>query len=49
MKPDNVFLTANNEVRLGDFGIAKVLDPAKSFATTMKGTPDYVAPELLTE
>ncbi|KAA6324330.1 MAG: hypothetical protein EZS28_054201, partial [Streblomastix strix] len=48
-KPENVFLTQDLEVRVGDFGISKVLDAQLSFAKTMIGTMRYVSPELLQE
>ncbi|KAA6385131.1 MAG: putative NEK protein kinase [Streblomastix strix] len=48
MKPENIFLTKNRkEIRLGDFGISKVLDSEKSFTKTMSMTPEYASPELL--
>ncbi|KAA6396511.1 MAG: putative CAMK family protein kinase, partial [Streblomastix strix] len=49
LKPENVFLTEDMEVRVGDFGISKVLDAQLSFALSMKGTLRYVSPELLLE
>jgi NIMA (never in mitosis gene a)-related kinase len=37
----------NNVVKLGDFGIAKVLGNTKSFAKTVVGTPYYLSPEII--
>ena len=34
-------------IRLGDFGIARLLDNTRDKAHTMVGTPYYLAPELL--
>jgi serine/threonine protein kinase len=45
LKPQNIFLK-NGRIRLGDFGIAKVLDSTKDFADTLIGTPYFMSPEL---
>jgi non-specific serine/threonine protein kinase/NIMA (never in mitosis gene a)-related kinase len=45
LKTQNIFLK-NERVKLGDFGIAKVLDGTKDFANTCIGTPYYMSPEL---
>lgn len=45
LKTQNVFLK-NSRVRLGDFGIAKVLDSTRDLANTCIGTPYYMSPEL---
>ena len=47
LKTANVFLTARNLVKVGDFGIAKVLEANGSLARTAVGTPYYLAPELV--
>ncbi|KAF5320548.1 hypothetical protein D9611_010681 [Ephemerocybe angulata] len=48
LKPDNVFLDEQNNVKLGDFGLSKALAQA-SFANTYVGTPYYMSPELMQE
>lgn len=46
LKSQNIFLTKNNEVKIGDFGISKVLENTKEFAKTSLGTPYYLSPEI---
>lgn len=45
LKPANVFLDGNDNVKLGDFGLARVLQHDTSFAKTFVGTPYYMSPE----
>eukprot|EP00930_Biecheleria_cincta_P035397 TRINITY_DN24348_c0_g2_i1.p1 TRINITY_DN24348_c0_g2~~TRINITY_DN24348_c0_g2_i1.p1 ORF type:complete len:839 (-),score=217.47 TRINITY_DN24348_c0_g2_i1:84-2600(-) len=49
IKSLNVFLTTNDDVRLGDLGVARVLSHNTSFAHTFIGTPYYLSPELCEE
>jgi len=46
LKSSNVFITRKNVVKLGDFGIAKILDDDLKQARTVVGTPFYMSPEV---
>ncbi|KAA6402885.1 MAG: putative MAP kinase kinase family domain protein [Streblomastix strix] len=46
VKTANVFLGKGYQVKIGDLGVAKLLE-TQSFAKTMVGTPYYIAPELI--
>jgi NIMA (never in mitosis gene a)-related kinase len=47
LKGANVFLTKKGIVKIGDFGIAKVLSCTVQQARTMVGTPYYLSPEIV--
>lgn len=47
LKAQNVFLMGDDSIRLGDFGVARVLDYTVAKAQTQVGTPYYIAPEIL--
>ncbi|KAJ3354275.1 G2-specific serine/threonine protein kinase [Allomyces javanicus] len=51
IKPDNVFLDAENNVKLGDFGLSTQVHGGggQAFARTFVGTPFYMSPELVNE
>ncbi|CAF0738261.1 unnamed protein product [Didymodactylos carnosus] len=46
IKSENVFLMKNGSCKLGDFGIAKVLNTTMELAKTQAGSPYYLSPEI---
>eukprot|EP01083_Nonionella_stella_P128444 389241_1 len=49
IKPQNILLSADNTIKLCDFGFARALSEESTMATSIKGTPLYMAPELVQE
>nr|DAD39569.1 TPA_asm: hypothetical protein HUJ06_013892 [Nelumbo nucifera] len=49
VKPENILLHSQFQVKISDFGLSKLLTPEQSsHFTTMRGTRGYLAPEWLT-
>lgn len=48
LKPENILMDQNGYICLTDFGLAKILE-GNAQAYSFCGTPDYLAPEILTE
>ena len=46
LKLSNLLLTTNGELKIGDFGLAVLLELPTEEHYTMCGTPNYIAPEV---
>ena len=49
LKTQNIFLTSKDEIKIGDFGIARLLQHTYDCASTAIGTPYYLSPEICQE
>ena len=47
IKPSNIFLSKNGIIKIGDFGISKILSKNHKQTKTHIGTPNYMAPEVI--
>ena len=48
LKPQNVFMSSGGVLKLGDFGVSRVMDSPAALAKTAIGTPYYISPEIVT-
>lgn len=48
LKPENLLIDTAGYVKMADFGFAKKL-PAGQKTNTLCGTPEYLAPELVSQ
>ena len=49
LRPENIFMNKNMEIKIGDFGISKQFDPNKEYAITKykAGPLEYMSPEII--
>ena len=49
LKMGNIFLDSQLNIKIGDFGLAAVMADEHDRRTTLCGTPNYIAPEILSK
>ena len=49
LKPENIMVDASGHIKLTDFGLSKMVKKHKDKAFTICGTPQYLAPEILSD
>jgi len=49
LKPENIMVDASGHIKLTDFGLSKMFKKQKEKAFTICGTPQYLAPEILSD
>ena len=47
LKPDNLFISKDYKIKIGDFGITKKLINSMKYTNTGNGTYNYMAPEMI--
>lgn len=49
LKMGNIFIDSRMNLKIGDFGLAAVMADEQDRRTTLCGTPNYIAPEILSK
>jgi len=47
IKPENIMILSNGDLKITDFGVAKLMDASQTQSGVVLGTPNYMSPEQL--
>jgi len=47
VKPENIMILSNGDLKITDFGVAKLMDASQTQSGVVLGTPNYMSPEQL--
>ena len=49
LKPENILMDKDGHIKITDFVLSKILDYINDKAFTLFGTPQYIAPEVISK
>ena len=47
VKPENIMMLSNGDIKITDFGVARLMDASQTQSGVVLGTPNYMSPEQL--